>query len=108
MQGSRAALIFQTGILEMVSHATVFTYAVLGILACFSIVSLAIAFAKWSAFGSAARSDGRFLRAFRKANTLETVAAAAESFRPAPLVRVFDAGYAESARQLHAHQTTSK
>ncbi len=104
MQGSRAALLLQTGILEMVSHGSVFTYAVLAILACFSILSLTIALSKWSTFSSVARSDGRFLRAFRKANALETVAAAAESFRPAPLVKVFDAGYAEATRQLHAHQ----
>ena len=45
MQGSNAALILQTGILEMISHGSVFSYAVLGILACFSILSLAIAFA---------------------------------------------------------------
>jgi biopolymer transport protein TolQ len=104
LQGSRAALLLQTGILEMVSHGSVFSYAVLGILACFSIVSLAIALAKWSAFSGASRSDARFARAFRKANALETVAAAAENFRPAPLVRVFDVGYAEAARQLQAHQ----
>ena len=104
MQGSRAALLLQTGIWEMVSHGSVFSYTVLGILACFSILSLTIAFAKWSAFSGAARSDARFARAFRKANSLETVAAAAESFRPAPMVRVFDAGYAEASRQLQIHQ----
>ena len=104
MQGSNAALLLQTGILDMVSHGSVFTYAVLAILACFSILSLAIAFAKWSAFGSARSADARFLRAFRKASSLETVAAAAENFARAPLVRVFDAGYAEAARQLQAHQ----
>lgn len=109
MQGSHAALILQTGILEMVSHGTVFTYAVLGILACFSILSLTIAFSKWSNFGAASSSDGRFARAFRKANSLETVAAAAESFRPAPLVRVFDAGYTEAMRQLTAnHRLVNK
>jgi len=88
----------------MIGHGTVFTYAVLAILACFSILSLAIAFAKWSAFSSATRSDARFVRAFRKANSLETVAAAAENFRPAPLVRIFDGGFAETIRQLNAHQ----
>jgi biopolymer transport protein TolQ len=99
-----AAFILQTGILEMVSHGTVFTYAVLAILACFSILSLTIAFAKWSAFSGAATSDSRFVRAFRRANSIETVAAAAESFRPAPLVKVFDGGYAEASRQLQAYQ----
>ena len=71
----------------MVSHGSVFTYAVLAILACFSILSLAIAFAKWSAFSAARGSDARFVRAFRKANSLETMGAAAENFRPTPWSR---------------------
>ena len=100
LQGPRAALLLQTGILEMVSHGTVFTYAVLVILACFSVLSFTIVFSKWSAFSAADRSDNRFLRAFRKSNSLETVVAAAESFRPTPLVKIFDAGYAEAFRQL--------
>jgi biopolymer transport protein TolQ len=104
LQGSHAALFLQTGILDMVSHGTVFTYAVLGILACFSILSLTIAFSKWSAFSGAARSDSRFARAFRKSNSLETVVAAAESFRPTPLVRIFDTGYAEASRQMNSHR----
>ncbi len=84
----------------MVSHGTALTYSVLGVLACFSILSFAIALSKWSAFGSAANMDARFLRAFRKANSLETVVAAAENFRPAPLVKLFDMGYAEASRQM--------
>ena len=104
LQGPNAALLLQTGILDLFRHGTAFTYAVLGILACFSIVSLAIAFAKWSQFGAAARQDSRFLRAFRKSNSLETVVAAAESFRPTPLVRIFDTGYGETSRQLNAQQ----
>jgi biopolymer transport protein TolQ len=100
LQGPHAALLLQTGILEMVSHGTVFTYTVLGILACFSILSLTIVLSKWTAFGAAGRSDTRFVRAFRKSNSLETVVAAAESFRPTPLVKIFDAGYAEAFRQL--------
>jgi biopolymer transport protein TolQ len=103
LQGPYAALLLQTDILEMVSHGTVFTYAVLGILACFSIISLTIALSKWSGFSAVSRSDARFVRAFRKSNTLETVVAAAESFRPTPMVRIFDAGYAEVSRQLISH-----
>jgi len=103
LQGPHAAVLLQTGILDLVSHGTVFTYAVLGILAFFSILSLAIALSKWSAFNSASRTDARFVRAFRKSNTLETVVAAAESFRPTPMVRIFDGGYAEVSRQLNAH-----
>lgn len=91
----------------MLSHGTVFTYAVLAILVCFSIVSLTIAFAKWSTFSSAERTDSGFQRAFRKSNTLEAVTAAAESFRPSPLVKIFDYGYGEAARQLNTHRRLS-
>lgn len=100
MQGPFAALILQTNILDMISHGTVYTYAVLIVLAFFSILSLAIAFSKWAAFSSAANSDARFGRAFRKSNSLETMVASAENFRPAPLVKIFDNGYAEASRQL--------
>jgi biopolymer transport protein TolQ len=105
LQGPLATLLLQTGIWDLISHDTVFTYAVLAILAGFSILSLTIVFSKLSAFSAARRTDGRFIRAFRKANSLETVAASAESFRPTPLVKIFDAGYSEVARQLTAHHT---
>jgi biopolymer transport protein TolQ len=102
LQGPFAALLLQTGILDLVSHGTPFTYAVLGVLVCFSILSITIALSKLAAFNAASRSDSRFAKAFRKSNTLETVVAAAESFRPTPLVRIFDAGYAETSRQLNS------
>jgi len=104
LQGPLAALFLQTGILDMVSRGTPFTYAVLAILAVFSILSLTIVFAKRSAFGEASRTDARFIRAFRKANSLEAVVAAAENFRPSPLVKIFDAGYQEVSRQMNAHR----
>ena len=104
MQGPLAALLLQTDYLDLVRHGTVFTYAVLGILACFSILSLTIALSKWFAFNGANTSDARFVRAFRKSNSLETLVAAAENFRPAPIVRIFDAGYAEASRQLNSQR----
>jgi biopolymer transport protein TolQ len=97
-----AAVFLQTDILELVSNGTVYTYTVLAILAFFSVLSLAIALSKWSAFRAAGASDARFVRAFRKSASLETVVAAAESFRPAPIVKVFDFGYGEVARQMSA------
>jgi biopolymer transport protein TolQ len=75
---------------------------VLVILLLFSIYSWTIIFAKWSAFGSARKSDARFLRAFRKATGLESVMVASEQFRPSPMVAVFDAGYEEVSRQVKA------
>jgi biopolymer transport protein TolQ len=104
LQGPLAALLLQTGILELVGHGTVFTYAVLVILLGFSVVSLAIVFSKRSAFSAASRADARFVRAFRKAKNMDAAVAAAESFRPTPLVLIFDAGYSEATRQFAAHE----
>ncbi len=99
MQGPFAALILQTGILEFIKQGTVFTFAVLGVLACFSVISLAIALSKWMSFAVAGRLDSKFVRAFRKASSLDSMVTAAESFRPAPLVSIFEDAYAEVYRQ---------
>ena len=86
----------------MISHGGPLTIAVLVILVCFSVFSWTIIFSKWNSFRSARGADGRFLRAFRKANALDAVMVASEQFRPAPLVAVFDFGYEEVARQVKA------
>ena len=44
--------------------------------------------------------SGRFIRAFRKAQRLQDVAAVAEQFRPSPLVGVFDSGFQEYRHQV--------
>ncbi|HTR67472.1 MAG TPA: MotA/TolQ/ExbB proton channel family protein, partial [Terriglobales bacterium] len=44
--------------------------------------------------------SGRFLRAFRKAQRLQDIAAVAEQFRPSPLVGVFEGGFEEYRRQV--------
>ena len=90
--------------MDLISHGTPFTYAVLAILAAFSILSLTIVFAKRSAFSAARQTDARFIRAFHKANSLETAAASTEAFRPAPLVKIFDAGYLEVSRQISSQR----
>lgn len=83
----------QRDVLEMV---------VLGVLACFSIFSWTVIFAKWQAFRGARGANSRFLRAFRKASGMEAVMVASEQFRPSPLVAVFDFGYEEVERQVKA------
>lgn len=74
--------------------------AVLGILILFSLVSWAVILSKWASFRRARSSNRSFLRAFRKAPTLDTIAAASEQFRRSPLVVVFDFGYSEVSRQM--------
>jgi biopolymer transport protein TolQ len=74
--------------------------AVLGILVLLSLVSWAVILSKWASFRRARSSNRSFLRAFRKAPALDTIAAASEQFRRSPLVVVFDFGYSEVSRQM--------
>lgn len=74
--------------------------AVIAILVVFSLYSWAIVFSKSGVFSRAARANRSFLRAFRKANSLQAVAIASEQFNTAPLVGVFDFGYGEIERQV--------
>jgi biopolymer transport protein TolQ len=100
LASSHAALLLQEKYWELISNGSVLSYVVLAVLLIFSIYSWTVIFAKWSAFGSAQKTDARFLRAFRKANGLEAVMVASEQFRPSPLVAVFDSGYEEVSRQV--------
>jgi len=90
----------QSSFWDLISKGSPLANVVLAILILFSIYSWTIIFAKMSAFGSAKKSDQRFLRAFRKADGLEAVMVASEQFRPSPLVSVFDFGYQEVSRQV--------
>src|SRR6202011_3722255 len=54
---------------------------------------------KWGSIKRARAQSGRFLRAFRKAQRLQDVAAVSEQFKPSPLVAVFDNAYDEYRRQ---------
>jgi biopolymer transport protein TolQ len=78
--------------------------AVLALLIGASCFSWAIIFTKWSRLRKARDENGKFLRAFRKANGFETITAACEQFPAAPLVTVYDHGYAEVDRQVRSRQ----
>ena len=74
--------------------------AVIAILVLFSLFSWTIVFSKNSVFSRARKDNRSFLRAFRKANSLQAVAVASEQFSASPLVAVFDFGYGEMERQV--------
>jgi biopolymer transport protein TolQ len=80
--------------------ASAVSKAVLALLFVGSLLSWTIILAKWSQFRGARDANVRFLRDFRKAPNLDTVAVAAEQFRGAPLIGVFDFGYQEVSRQV--------
>src|ERR1700681_2894036 len=87
-------------ILDMVSNTGAVAKAVLLILLAFSVISWAIILTKWSLLRRARVQSGRFVRAFRKAQRMQDIAAVADQFRPSPLVGVFEGAVAEFKRQM--------
>jgi biopolymer transport protein TolQ len=87
-------------IVDMVSNTGAVAKLVLATLFVFSLISWAIILTKWSLLRRARVQSGRFVRAFRKAQRLQDVAAVADQFRPSPLVGVFEGGFEEYKRQV--------
>lgn len=100
-----ALILFQVGILDMVSTAGPVSWAVIVILLFLSLLSWTIIFGKWGRFRAAQTANRHFLRAFRKADGLQAVSLAMEQFRASPLVTIFDFGYTEVERQVKAKGT---
>jgi biopolymer transport protein TolQ len=86
-------------IVDLVAETGPVAKSVLFLLFLFSLLSWAIILSKWSLLRRAKIQSGRFVRAFRKAQRLQDVAAVGEQFRPSPLVAVFDGGFQEYRRQ---------
>src|SRR5579864_6136263 len=87
-------------IVDMISNSGAVAKLVLLFLLAFSLISWAIILTKWSLLRRARMQSGRFVRAFRKAQRLQDIAAVADQFRPSPLVGVFEGGYEEYKRQV--------
>lgn len=100
MELIQPAILLQGGVLHAVLQAKPHQLFILALLVAASIFSWTIIFSKWSGLRRARKLNARFLRAFRKANGMEAVAAASEQFRGSPLVTVFDFGYSEIERQI--------
>jgi len=86
-------------IVNLIRNTGLVAQVVLVILLIFSIMSWSIILTKWASIRRARAQSGRFLRAFRKAQRLQDVAAVSEQFKPSPLVAVFDNAYDEYRRQ---------
>jgi len=93
-------LFLQLSLWDLVTSSGPLPKAVMVILLVFSLFSWAVIFSKWAAFRSARSANRGFLRAFRKAQNLESMSVASEQFRRSPLLAVFDFGYSEVARQM--------
>lgn len=98
---THAALLLQINILDQVlQHEGPVGLLILGLLLILSVYSWTVIFSKLGALRRARNVNTRFLRAFRKAPSLDAVVAATEQYRPSPLVTVFDFGYEEVERQV--------
>lgn len=86
-------------LLDLVGQTGLVAKSVLLLLLAFSVLSWAIILSKWRLLRRARIQSARFLRAFRKAQRLQDMAAVADQFRPSPLVGVFESGYDEFQRQ---------
>jgi biopolymer transport protein TolQ len=86
-------------VVDMLSNTGAVAKLVLLVLLAFSLISWAIILTKWSLLRKARVQSARFMRAFRKAQRLQDVAAVADQFKPSPLVGVFEGGYEEYRRQ---------
>jgi biopolymer transport protein TolQ len=103
MHFSPLLVVFVGGeIVDMLSNTGAVAKLVLVSLLAFSLASWAIILTKWKLLRRARAQSGRFVRAFRKAQRLQDIAAVAEQFKPSPLVGVFEGGYEEYRRQISA------
>ncbi len=86
-------------VVDMISNTGAVAKLVLLALLGFSLISWAIILTKWNLLRRAKAQSGRFVRAFRKAQRLQDMAAVADQFKPSPLVGVFEGGFEEYKRQ---------
>src|SRR5271165_248386 len=95
-------------ITSLIESSGLVAKSVLVILLLFSVASWAIIFSKWGLFRRARVQSNRFIRAFRKSDRLQDVAAVAEQFKPSPLVGVFEGAYDELRKQApHSIRVTA-
>jgi biopolymer transport protein TolQ len=100
---SYSAFFVSGEIVELVASTGAVAKFVLLTLLAFSLISWAIILTKWSRLRRARIQSGRFMRAFRRAQRLQDLAAVSDQFRPSPLVGVFEGGYQEYKRQLSSN-----
>jgi biopolymer transport protein TolQ len=100
VQGEGALLAGSDDVIGLIADATPLNQAVFAILVLFSVLSWAVIIQKLWAFRTTAQQTERFLEVFRRSAKFSEVQAACASLPAAPLVGVFQAGYAEINAQF--------
>jgi biopolymer transport protein TolQ len=102
-----APVLAQVDFWGMVGTSGLVPLTVMAVLLGSSLLSFTIFFSKYGAFRKAAEVNQQFLRAFRKTQRMDAMAAATEQFKSAPLANVFEFGYTEVCRQVNARATVT-
>jgi biopolymer transport protein TolQ len=102
------AFIIGGEIVNLVRQTGPVAKGVLIILLFFSILSWSIILSRWNMMRRARVQSARFLRAFRRAQRFQDIAAVAEQFKPSPLVAVFEGGYEEYKRSRGSAPSTQR
>jgi len=76
--------------LELITHASPLTQAVLVVLAILSLLSWGVMLAKWREFAAVKGASRAFMGEFEKVTRFDQAVALARRSRPSPFVRVFD------------------
>jgi biopolymer transport protein TolQ len=100
VQGSATAPPAGGDIAQILAQISPINYAVILILAAFSIASWAIVVVKLRSFRRVQRQSQTFLDAFRRSQKFSDVQAVCPTLPDSPLVGVFQAGYAELNAQF--------
>jgi biopolymer transport protein TolQ len=100
VQGEENPFAGSGDVIRIVTDTTPINQAVLIILVLFSIASWAIILQKYWTFRASDRDTARFLEAFRRSSKFSEVQAVCPTVAAAPLVGVFQAGYAEMNAQF--------
>src|ERR1019366_4884484 len=101
MHLSFVLLFFAGGeIVDLVLQTGPVAKTVLLLLIAFSVLSWAVILSKWRLIRRAGWQNGRFVRAFRKAQRMQDIASAAEQFRPSPLLGGFQGAVEDFRRQM--------
>ncbi|HET9087506.1 MAG TPA: MotA/TolQ/ExbB proton channel family protein [Acidobacteriaceae bacterium] len=94
------SIVSASALTDMAHNLGPIAIGVLVVLLIASLQSWSIILGKWASFRRASTQSKRFLRALRKAERMQDVAAVSEQFKPSPLVQVFEDTYSEYRHQI--------
>ncbi|MCK4857120.1 MAG: MotA/TolQ/ExbB proton channel family protein [candidate division Zixibacteria bacterium] len=96
-------LLIQGNFWELLSHASLFMWVIVFILAAMSLGSWGVIFNKWRIFRAVDKESRLFLTTFRRRRQLAEVKAKLLVYQRTPLARIFEQGYQEYQNLLRLH-----